>query len=212
VQTADRRILFFGDSHVLGVGDPKCLGWPGRIARASARAGHPITPYNLGVRGNTTREVADRWSAEAAARLIPGPAYGFVFSFGVNDTLVEDGAGRLEPHQSVAALHEILRQAAARRLPAFVVGPAPVAEDAHSARIEELSERFSVVCDEVGVPFVPIVGRLRGDATWRGEVAADDGAHPAAGGYAMIAETVLAAGWIDWLDGVRGTLRDPAQG
>jgi hypothetical protein len=46
---ADRRILFFGDSLVAGVGDPSGDGWVGRVVAASCAAGLPVTAYNLGV-------------------------------------------------------------------------------------------------------------------------------------------------------------------
>ena len=37
----DRRVLFFGDSFVAGVGDPTGLGWVGRWWRLRMRAGIP---------------------------------------------------------------------------------------------------------------------------------------------------------------------------
>jgi acyl-CoA thioesterase I len=44
----DKQVLFFGDSHVAGVGDEAGLGWVGRVAAASFEAGQPFIPYNLG--------------------------------------------------------------------------------------------------------------------------------------------------------------------
>ena len=37
------------------------LGWVGRVVAASFAAGTPVTAYNLGVRGETSVQVASRW-------------------------------------------------------------------------------------------------------------------------------------------------------
>jgi lysophospholipase L1-like esterase len=195
----DRRVLFFGDSHVLGYRDPEGLGWPGRIARASAAKGLPFTAYNLGVRGQTSVEVAGRWEREAACRVVPAADCRVVFSFGVNDTTILNGMVRVEPGSSASALAEALDGAAERRLSAFVVGPAPVADERHNDRIARLSDAFASLCHRAKVPYVSAIRELRGDATWKEEAAGHDGAHPATRGYGLLADAVLAAGWIDWL-------------
>lgn len=197
---ADRRILFFGDSHVAGVGDPGLLGWVGRVAAASAAAGLPFTPYNHGVRGETSVDVASRWQAETTSRIAAEAECRLVFSFGVNDTTLVDGGTRVEPDRSLAALGTVLDQADELRLPTFVVGPAPIADPEQTERIASLSAEFRDSCRKKGVPFVDMVSALRESATWIGEVtAAADGAHPTAAGYELLAEAVLAAGWVEWL-------------
>jgi len=50
------------------------------------------------------------------------------------------------------------------------------------------------------LPYVETAHVLSAHDAWRGEAAANDGSHPAAGGYAALAEIVLAAGWTAWLD------------
>jgi lysophospholipase L1-like esterase len=91
----DRRICFVGDSFVQGTGDPACLGWVGRLCAATWQAGYPLTVYKLGVRPETTAQIAARWQAECTLRLPPDCDARLVFSFGVNDTTVEDGQRRL---------------------------------------------------------------------------------------------------------------------
>jgi hypothetical protein len=76
----DRRVLFFGDSLVAGVGDPEGRGWVGRVVEASFGAGMPLTAYNLGVRRETSVEIAGRWQAEAPPRLTPEAECSVVFS------------------------------------------------------------------------------------------------------------------------------------
>ncbi|MGY1746231.1 GDSL-type esterase/lipase family protein [Blastococcus sp. SYSU D00695] len=197
--TRDLRVCFVGDSFTAGVGDPEHLGWTGRLAARSEREGRPLTRYVLGVRRETSAEVAARWMAECRPRLGGGDWESrLVLSVGVNDTTVEDGVPRLEPARSAAALGEVLAGAAAVGWPVLVVGPAAVADDAHNARTAALDARLAAVCAEHGVPHVPVLGALAADPTYRAEVAAGDGAHPGAAGYALLADLVHPH-WQDWL-------------
>ncbi|SEO97680.1 GDSL-type esterase/lipase family protein [Trujillonella endophytica] len=197
----DLRICFVGDSFVAGVGDPEHLGWTGRLAADSERAGLPLTRYVLGVRRQTSAEVAARWAAECTPRLAGGAwEPRVVLSVGVNDTAHEDGVPRLAPDRSVAALTGMLDRAAAAGWPVLVVGPPPVADDAHTERTAALDDRFAQVCAEHAVPHVPVVGHLAGNPTWMREVAAGDGAHPGAAGYAALADLVRPH-WTAWLAG-----------
>lgn len=197
----DRRVLFFGDSHVAGVGDPEGKGWVGRVVAESFRLGHPLTAYNLGVRGETSEQVAARWHAEALPRLTPAAEGRIVLSFGVNDTTVEDGAIRVPHERSCAALTTILTGAVDAGLPVLMVGPSPVDDTAQNERIQSLSAAFEEICRRSGAMFVSVVDPLLVSQVWMREVAAGDGAHPAADGYEAMAQLVIAAGWADWLRG-----------
>ena len=197
--TGDRRVLVFGDSFAAGVGDPEARGWVGRVAAASWSAGLPLVAYPLGVRRETSVEVATRWRAEAVARLKDCLQPRVVFCFGANDAMVEDGRERVEPGVSVATLEHVLAEAAQLGLPAFVVGPPPVGEPEVDARVAALSERFAAVCAVRGVPFADVTTALGASAAWRAEAAAGDGSHPGAGGYDALARLVLDAGWLLWI-------------
>ena len=199
--TRDRRILFFGDSFVAGVGDPTGLGWVGRVVAAAHAAGRPLTAYNLGVRRDTSLDVAARWQAEARARIGPAEAsYGVVFGLGVNDTAEEDGRVRVAPGVAADALGALLDAALELDLRAFVVGPPPAGEPAQDERVCALSERFARLAGARGVPFVETATALaRGAPQWSREAAANDGSHPGAGGYAALARVVLDGGFLDWL-------------
>ncbi|WP_051684372.1 GDSL-type esterase/lipase family protein [Blastococcus sp. URHD0036] len=201
--TRDLRVCFVGDSFVAGVGDPEHLGWTGRLAARSERDGRPLTRYVLGVRRQTSAEIAARWAAECAPRLTGGDWESrVVLSLGVNDTTEEDGAPRLAPARSVAALGEMLTGAASAGWPVLVVGPPSVADDAQNQRIAALDDRFGSVCADSGVPYVPVARALAADPTWRREVATGDGAHPGSAGYAVLADLV-SPHWERWLAGPR---------
>ena len=68
---AQMRICFIGDSFVSGAFDDECLGWVGRISAAARRRKHDVSPYSLGVRGETSLQIARRWRAEAEVRQSP---------------------------------------------------------------------------------------------------------------------------------------------
>jgi acyl-CoA thioesterase I len=197
----DRRVLFFGDSHVAGVGDPEGKGWVGRVVAESFRLGYPFTAYNLGVKGETSEQVAARWYAEALPRLTPAAVGRIVLSFGANDTTVEGGAIRVPQERSCAALTAILTGAVDAGLPVLVVGPAPVDDAAQNERIQSLSAAFKEICRRSRAMFVSVVDPLLVSEVWLREVVAGDGAHPAADGYEALAQLVIAAGWADWLRG-----------
>lgn len=217
----DMRLCFVGDSFVAGVGDQTHVGWAGHLASRATAEGVDVTPYNLGVRGETSVQVGRRWLSEAEARLPspgaraaqPGSFGAVVASFGVNDTALavddavpagDGGAGagvqgvRVESGQSEAALAGLLDACAERGWAAFVVGPPPVADEEHNRRIRELSARFRAVCRERGVKYADVFGRLVQDPVWTAEVGGGDGAHPDADGYERMAD-VLAMPWARWL-------------
>jgi lysophospholipase L1-like esterase len=195
----DLRVLCFGDSFVAGVGDPLGQGWVGRVVAAAFAAGRPLSAYDLGVRRETSVEVAVRWRFEATPRLLASADCRVIFAVGANDTTVERGTPRVEPERSCMALGAMLAQAAALRLPAAVVGPPPVGDAAQQARAVALSDAFAEVCGARAVPFWPVARALLAAPIWLAEAAAGDGAHPAAGGYDLLARTLIDGGLLDWL-------------
>lgn len=192
----DRRVLFFGDSYVAGVGDPNGLGWVGRVTATSFAAGLPLTAYNLGIRRETSRDVAARFEREALPRLTPDADCRAVICVGANDTTVDAGERRVPLAESLETLDALLDRLG---LATFVVGPPPLGDDSQQSRVLELSGAFATVCRGRGVPFVEVAEPLGADGAWLVEARAADGYHPAAGGYEALAGLVLAGGWLRWL-------------
>ena len=195
------RICFFGDSFVNGTGDDASLGWVGRACAAARRAGRDVTCYNLGIRGDTTAHVLRRWRHEAEARLLAEHDGRLLFSFGTNDCVAApDRTGvRVPPADALANAERILTEARAWR-PTLMVGPSPVNDAAADRRIAHLSSGFAALCGRIGVPYLALFDLVAASQTWQREVAAGDGAHPNAGGYAEFADAFMQwPAWREWL-------------
>ena len=191
----DLRICFVGDSYVNGTSDPEYLGWVGRVSVAARHKGYNLTSYNLGIRRETSADIAKRWHQEVQFRL-PSSCQPFVvFSFGANDTTLENGRLRVAEAQSVENTRKMLR--AAKQLSSVaLIGPPPNADAEQNVRIRRLSSLFAEVADSEEVPFLSVFTQLAEDPIWMSEVRAGDGAHPSAAGYARLAALVEA--WPNW--------------
>jgi len=194
------RICFIGDSVVNGAQDPACLGWAGRVCAAARHAGHDVTYYNLGVRHDTSADVDARWREEVARRLPPQYDGRVVFSFGINDTMEEEGRRRVAFDDSRANTRRILTDAMAL-YPVLMVGPPPVSDAGENEEIARLSDALASVCAELGVPYLDVFGALAAHPTWIPSAAVTDGYHPRDEGYAAFAALVEAwQPWQSWFD------------
>lgn len=195
------RVVFVGDSLTVGVGDSQYLGWVGRLCAAAPLAGLGLTAYNLGVRSETSRHIKARLGRELPPRLLPRDEARAVLSFGVNDAKMENGRRKVELAESVDNLFAIVSQAS-KLCPLLLVGPPPVLDEAHRARVEELSDVFSRTCDDMGVPYLEMCRALGRDGIYLDSlVAGGDGYHPEAAGYAAMAKRI--GEWEAWLSWFR---------
>jgi lysophospholipase L1-like esterase len=187
----DVRVCFFGDSFTAGVGDPKALGWVGRVAaRTPPSTGVDLTAYPLGVRGESTEEIVVRMPLESASRFSRGDEHRVVIAPGI-----ADAARDVNPARSAAALGFGLEAAG---VPALVIGPPPVGDDAMRERLDALDAAFANLCTSRNVTYIATLGPLAGREPWH-EARADDGMHPDQTGYGLLAYVILNGGWYDWL-------------
>lgn len=184
---SDIRICFVGDSFVNGAGDPEFLGWVGRLCAAANSKGNELTCYNLGVRRNTSSDILKRWH-EIESRFMAGADNRLVLSFGVNDTVLENGLVRVSERQALQNMRQLLTQS--KKLPCIVVGPPPVTDETQNERIRIYSQKLAIEADVAGIPFIELYSRLVNDGVYLQEVSANDQAHPRGSGYAKIAELV----------------------
>ena len=190
-----RRICVVGDELVAGTGDPKSLGWLGRVCARTALDPAPVV-MPLAVPGETTAGLAARWEAEVMLRRGPEPAAG------ANHLVVALGRADLGAGVSLARsrlnLANVLDTAESLRLTTFVVGPPPGAHD-DPERQAELSAAFADVTTRRRVPYVETYTPLARHEQWLADLAGGDGRTPGQAGYGLMAWLVLHSGWNRWL-------------
>lgn len=190
----DVALCFVGDSFTAGFGDPKALGWVGRVV---ARSQHPdvdLTAYNLGVRGQTSSDVVARWRGECAPRWAGRGERRLVVSAGRTDL-----AAGLTTARCRLNLANILDDAAGSGIAAFVVGLAPGLDAAENERIAGLAHAQADVCARRDVIYVDCFTPLVRHDQWQADLAAGpDGVHPGQAGYGLLAWLVLHQGWPQW--------------
>jgi acyl-CoA thioesterase-1 len=196
------RICFIGDSFVNGTGDDECLGWSGRICSDARRRGRDITLYNLGVRRDTSSDIAERWERESRVRLQQYQKAGLVFSYGLNDCVsAPDGNVRVPEAISVANTRQILGTAHAW-LPTLMIGPPPTCDPQLNEQVESLSSHMTALCGSLSVPFLSPWSALKASKIWQEELSNGDGAHPNAAGYQLLADLINNwSPWRSWIDG-----------
>ena len=155
-----------------------------------------------------------RWRQEAVARLPAEMAAALVFAFGINDCARIDGVRRVEPAQSMENAEAILTAAKAW-LPTIFVGPTPVDGGRDTPQflpgklleisndlIADMNARLEALCGGLAIPYVNVMAGLNESADWRAAMAAGDGVHPTAEGYAIIAALIGAStAWRGLIDG-----------
>lgn len=191
----DIRICFIGDSFVNGTLDPACLGWAGHLCRDAIQKGHQITYYNLGIRRDTSADIAARWRDECAWRLPDSVDARVVFSFGVNDSTLENGQRRVAVEETIANLRQMLHEAR-QQYTTLMIGPPPIADREQNERVAHLCKLMAAAASEIGVPYLPVFETLLHSPLWMEEVAKYDDAHPKRAGYAELATLVQT--WEDW--------------
>lgn len=187
----DIRISVVGDSFVNGTGDPEKLGWVGRAVSYSENSEREITLYNLGVRRETSRDILLRWKNEVKSRFNDSSENYIIFSFGVNDTVIENGNHRVELQESLANLKTILQEATNYKT--LFIGPPPIASREQNIFIERYNLEYKRVCRELNVPSISIFERLKDSEIWNREVRENDQAHPKSGGYKVFVDIVVSS-------------------
>ncbi|XHX78909.1 MAG: GDSL-type esterase/lipase family protein [Stenomitos frigidus ULC029] len=206
VAVSSLKVVALGDSLIYGFGDPVGGGWIERLRRSwmqSDRPNHAL--YNLGIRGDGVKQVAQRLESEFRQRgelrnRVPDL---MILSVGVNDSArLGRSQGRnftnLEVFQSeMAALLERAQQLC----PTLFIGMVPVDEakmpfqeclyynQADQFRYKEVTR---LACQRYQVPYLDVFSQWseRGTDWYRSQLS-DDGLHPNVSGYQSLLEDVL---------------------
>jgi lysophospholipase L1-like esterase len=183
-------VCFIGDSLTQGIGDQKALGWVGRLAQASfvqdAARPRNLTVYNLGLRGESSVAIRERWRGDTDRRRRNGEDMAFVFSFGA-----ADGLHKVPHEDTLAASREILETAASLGRTLYV-SPPPAFDPAWSAHTKNVGAVLRGICSGADIPTFDFHAPLAADAAYMASLEAD-GIHPDTAGYDRMA--ALLRGW-----------------
>jgi acyl-CoA thioesterase I len=193
VSYAATRICVIGDELVAGVGDPRALGWVGRVAARTTTNPPPLL-LPLAVPGETTSALSARWEAETARRM-PPPDRGRYLVVGLGRADLKAGVSLARSRLNLANVLDVAEQ---QKVSVLVVGPPPGTHE-EPERQAELSGAFADVARRRQVPYVETYAPLAQHEQWLADLAASDGSTPGQAGYGLMAWLVLHGGWHRWL-------------
>ncbi|WP_309131637.1 GDSL-type esterase/lipase family protein [Brevibacterium sp.] len=195
-------ISVVGGPLVAGHGDGRGLGWVGRVTARTLPSLPHLRVYPLAVPDEDSAGLHARAMGESALRFT---------SEGDNRLVLALGSGDLDTGRSVARARldvaNVLDEALARKVSAFVVGPPPEHSAERNRGIAELNTSFTDVAKRRGIAYVDTFTPLLGHPVWQREIASSRDHLPAQEGYGLLAWLVLHRGWFDWL-GVEDVLGD----
>ncbi|MEY2945385.1 MAG: hypothetical protein RL243_127, partial [Actinomycetota bacterium] len=67
----DIRIVILGDSSISAAGDPRGMGWVGRVTAKTPANNPKIEIFSLPVPSETSGRLAERWKEEVGRRFSP---------------------------------------------------------------------------------------------------------------------------------------------
>ncbi|GAA1939253.1 GDSL-type esterase/lipase family protein [Brevibacterium antiquum] len=195
-------VAVIGGPLVAGHGDGRGLGWVGRVTARTLPSLPDLRVFPLAVPHEDSSGLHSRTIAEASLRFT---------SDGDNRLVLALGSGDLDSGRSVARARldvaNVLDEALARKVSAFVIGPPPEYSSERNRGIAELNTSFSDVAKRRGIAYVDTFTPLLGHPVWQREIASSRDHLPGQEGYGLLAWLVLHRGWFPWL-GVQDAMGD----
>lgn len=188
------RIAAVGDELLAGVGDPRSLGWFGRVISQTSNQSASLESFPLAAPDEGTEALASRWLQEAGRRFAESCENRLVIGLSDRDLDLDISAAR-----SRLNLANILDGAAQLGVKVFVVGPPPGLDPARNKRVGELSAAYGDVTSRRKHMYVDTFTPLLNHEQWRTDLASNEGM-PGQAGHGLIAWLVLHRGWFNWLD------------
>lgn len=188
------RIAAVGDELVAGVGDPRALGWLGRVLARTPHEDIALQSYVLASPQEGTEALAGRWLLECGRRFDDFHENRLVIGLSGRD--IEFG---LSTARSRLNLANILDGATQLNIPVFVVGPPPSLDPVLNRKLAELNTAFADVTTRRKHHYVDTFSPLQNHEQWRTDIAVNGGT-PGQAGYGLMAWLVLHRGWYQWLN------------
>lgn len=199
------HILVFGDSITYGAWDEKG-GWVQRLREYIDRKnlhdkGFYCLVYNLGISGDTTKDVISRFENETKARLEDEKDIIFIFSVGTNDCLLinKEKKMQVEEKQFERNIEKLADSASKLSNKIFFTGLTPIDEtkmnplqwapqfSAKNNYIEKYDGIIKSVCKKKNIHFIEVYGNFK-KAKYKSLL--KDGDHPTSEGHDIIFRTV----------------------
>jgi lysophospholipase L1-like esterase len=197
------NILIFGDSIARGLWDENG-GWPEKVKKSvhsgTVEEEYYREVYNLGVSGDTSFDLLNRFEEELKRRVSEDPAK-VIFQVGLNDTQIENRSGKhVTPKETFRGnLRELVARSDRLAEQAYFLGLTPVDEskvdpipwrETHSYRNQSIQKYDNVVrcvVQRSSARYIPLFGRLK-DHNWSDQLW--EGVHPNTDGHERIFEIV----------------------
>lgn len=193
VEQRNIRIVAVGDDLLAGIGDPRALGWFGRVMARTPQNVAPVVSYNLAAPGEGSETLNERWFEEASRRFASGADNRLVVAPSTFD--IDTGLTSARSRLNLANMVDLASQ---NNIKVLVVGPPPTLDSERNRRIADLSAAYADVTTRRRHVYVDTFNPLQHHEQWRKDLAANHG-NPGQAGYGLIAWLVLHRGWYDWL-------------
>lgn len=190
------RILCFGDSLVLGVGDNKGLGWVGRLSIEHHKKNPRNFFYNLGDYGETSSDLLKRFNKEAISRFkkTENFSYSFIISIGINDTRInlETGKEKVSILLFKKNIQKLINLSKIMKKEVIFLGLTPVIEKKVinrmgskfiNSKIKEYNNVIKKQCEKNNIEFINIFDKIKKEMII-------DGLHLNYKGYDLIANNI----------------------
>ncbi len=188
------RIVIIGDDLVSAGGDPKGMGWVGRVV-AKTQSDYPkVDFYPLATPEISSAGMSEVWLEEAGRRFSADTDNRLVICLNAND--INSG---ISMSRSRLNLANILDTAASKGVQCFVVSPIPSRNPQLNYDIEHLAAGFEDVAARRSLPFVDAFRPLVDHQGFNDELRNSNFGQPGQLGHGLIAWLVLNQGWYRWL-------------
>lgn len=194
-------ITIFGDSITMGAGNGANGGWAGRLKRYFESKGGNHRLYNLGVSGDSSREILKRFDNETKARVKfkrEIDRHIIVFATGLNDSFVylKDGNPNVTVDDFKSNIETLIEQAKSHTKEIVFINSIPVDDklsldwenlEFTNKRVEQYNNIIKEICDKNHILFFDIYSEF---SKLDYKALLIDGLHPNSKGHEKMYELI----------------------
>ncbi len=195
-------ICIFGDSIVWGAVDPKYDGWVCRLKTfIETERNFEFDVYNLGISGDKTPSLLERFESETKARTEEGEELILIFAIGINDSYFVHSKNDLmtSPERFKENIQKLITLAKNFSSKILFVGLTPIDEGKttpipwntdksyKNEYVKQYNEIVASTCKDKDIPFVEIFNKWI-ESDYKSLL--EDGLHPNSEGHKKIFEII----------------------